>query len=177
MMAIVMTRYGVILKEGDDISNSRKASVLYSIAVTWARQPTCINTECPHAATVLQGELCESDPLTWRSEDEAFFRMGVWTGKGPAEYTPSKLGGSQVFRAVPNYKMDAKRGAVQWEQCTKHKTASSSHLPGIMAHWCLQCGICKLVSLMKTAECSRTVADLLIAFYDLPPDIFSYDNG
>lgn len=126
---------------------------------------------------VLQDEDLESDPLTWRSEEEAFFRMGVWTGKGPVEYSPSKIGGSQVFREVPNYSMDTKRGPLQWDQCTKHKTESSSHLPGIMAHWCLQCGICKLVSLMKTAECSRTVADLLIAFYDLPPNIFSYDNG
>ena len=116
------------------------------------------------------------DPQNWRSEDEAFFRMGVWTGMGPSKYVASPQGGSQVFREVPHYGIDA-RNHIEWDQCTKHKTPSSSHLPGIMAHWCLKCSKCILISLMETAECSRTPADLLIAFYDVPPDLFSYDNG
>ena len=116
------------------------------------------------------------DPKNWRSEEEAFFRMGVWTGMGPSKYVASSLGGSQVFREVPHYGIDA-RSHIEWDQCTKHKTPSSSHLPGIMAHWCLKCSKCILISLMETAECSRTPADMLIAFYDVPPDLFSYDNG
>ena len=69
-----------------------------------------------------------SDPTGW-SEDEAFLRMGLFGGFASTPYQPSELGGSHIIRQVPRYEADAKS---EEKGCTKHKTASSSHTPGIV---------------------------------------------
>ena len=68
------------------------------------------------------------DPLKW-SEDEAFLRMGLFSGVSNAEtYRPSDLGGNHIQRRIPRYMADKK---TEERSCVKHKTASSSHTPGV----------------------------------------------
>ena len=70
----------------------------------------------------------DGDQLKW-SEDEAFLRMGLFSGISDAEtYRPSELGGSQIQRRIPRYMADKR---TEDRSCVKHKTASSSHTPGM----------------------------------------------
>ena len=72
-------------------------------------------------------EAPDVDPTSW-SEDEAFLRMGMFSGLSSEPYQPSQYGGNHIFRKIPRYLADIRS---EEKGCTKHKTPSSSHTPGI----------------------------------------------
>ena len=142
----------------------------------------------------------DANPLTW-SEDEAFLRMGLVSGVSRATtYRPSQLGGNHIQRKIPRYMADK---TAEEKNCVKHKTASSSHTPGmpimqldmwvyfvvicpdilhvwfagVIVIWCLKCQMCVAFGMMPECETPRTAFDLIFSLFPDPPELISYDNG
>ena len=82
-----------------------------------------------HLGVPLMTRASESsaDPAKW-GEEEAFLRMGMFSGLSSQPYQPSECGGNHVHRKIPRYIADKK---TEEKGCVKHKTASSSHTPGM----------------------------------------------
>ena len=102
-------------------------------------------------------------------------RTGIWSGLTQEDYAATTLGGNHFHRRRPIYTADKERDP-QWS-CKKHKPDSSSHIPGIMLHWCLHCHMCVLVGVMSDTESPKTAFDHFYTLYKEPPEMVSYDNG
>ena len=93
----------------------------------------------------------------------------------PEAYAPTAIGGNHFRRRRPIYRADANQDLGQ--NCTKHKPNSSSHTPGIMLHWCLNCHMWVLFGIMRDTESPKTAFDHFDTLYKKLPKIVSYDNG
>ena len=117
-----------------------------------------------------------NEPEEW-SEAESFLRTGIWSGLTSETYGATKLGGNHFYRQRPRYSADTTKESPQSLYCRKYKPDSSSHTPGIMLHWCLDCHMCVLMGMMSDAESPKTAFDHFYTLYEKAPEMISYDNG
>jgi len=83
-----------------------------------------------------------------------------------------------VHRCLHRYQADASNcERSKAHQCTKHKESSQHLVPGLTLGWCLDCGICIMLSVMVDAESPRTVFELFYTRCSKAPELICYDNG
>ena len=136
----------------------------------------------PHAAQ--DGSRMHS-PATW-SHEESFIRTGVYCtvglgtradGGGAGIFQPSAMGGSHVVRCLRKYAADVTSyGTSKGQQCTKHKDARPSLIPGTVYGWCHDCQHCIFMAVMANAESPRCIFEILFSMFEEAPAVIIYDN-